>query len=49
MTKNELEKYKTVLENKLAELSEALRNRDESRSKKPRMHWTKYSWQANVN
>jgi DnaK suppressor protein len=29
MTKNELEKYKTVLETKLAELSEALRNRDD--------------------
>ncbi len=29
MTKNELEKYKTVLEKKLAELSDALRNRDD--------------------
>jgi DnaK suppressor protein len=29
MTKNELEKYKTVLETKLKELSDALRNRDD--------------------
>jgi DnaK suppressor protein len=29
MTKNELEKYKTVLETRLAELSYALRNRDD--------------------
>jgi DnaK suppressor protein len=29
MTKNELEKYKTVLENKLKELSDALRNRED--------------------
>jgi len=29
MTKNELEKYKTVLETKLAELSDALRNRED--------------------
>lgn len=29
MTKTELEKYKTVLENKLAELSDALRNRED--------------------
>lgn len=29
MTKNELEKYKTVLETKLKELSDALRNRED--------------------
>src|ERR1700752_4619621 len=35
MTKNELEKYKTVLETRLAELSYALRNREDIAIEKP--------------